>query len=170
MIKVPHSIYGTYESGRVCCRLFVIFFVCTYMYINNSVYIELLYVLFYFVFLCSIWFVFVLFIKKKICKIYLLFYRKLSVKSIYLWPILIVLGWLEGWNSMPTLSKPQTGNNFQEIWHGFRFPMASGSDCQSQIFCGNSIKHNLLKFSLIRLKNNSIKTPLSLPHINVIIQ
>ena len=39
---------------------------------------------------------------------------------------------------------------------------------QSQKFWDNSMKHNLLGFSLEKLKDSSIKTPLSLPYINVV--
>ena len=39
---------------------------------------------------------------------------------------------------------------------------------QSQKFWDNSTKHNLLGFSLKKLKDNSIKTPLPLPYINVV--
>ena len=38
---------------------------------------------------------------------------------------------------------------------------------QSQKFWDNSTKHNILGFSLKKLKDNSIKTPLPLPYINV---
>ena len=39
---------------------------------------------------------------------------------------------------------------------------------QSQKFWDKSIKHNLLGFSLKKLKDSSIKTPLPLPYINVV--
>ena len=39
---------------------------------------------------------------------------------------------------------------------------------QLQKFWGNSMKHNLLRLSLKKPKDSSIKTPLPLPYINVV--
>ena len=41
-----------------------------------------------------------------------------------------------------------------------------GSDKQSQKFCNNSVKPNLLGFPQKKPEDSSIKTPLPLPYIN----
>ena len=87
-------------------------------------------------------------------------------------PILIVLGWLEGYNSTFVLMKPETGNILGEIWQGLRFPFSINFLRPRQPV--RKILRQLYKKTIYygflskHLKDSSIKTPLPLPYINVV--